>query len=268
MKVFGIQGTFLFNVNGILAIKMLETKKFKDLTLYYRKNSADEKVLEHSLDKDIFYPELYDLEKKDSMTIIDVGAHIGTFTMLSTIKLNKCKIISIEPNPESFSILKKNIEFNGITNVIPVEAALTDRPGPVKLYLSPENWEHSITNDFSGKSIVVQGLTLSAIFEKYEIVHCDLVKMNCEGAEFKIVFDIPPNLLSKIKMMLILFHEDLVASNHNRNALKNYFIEHNFWVRESRTRKNRGWIIAKNKMYYKKSITIRTRLNRWLAFIN
>ena len=241
---------YLFNVSGI-SPSMLKTKQFQGVTFYYRENTADESVLGHSFEKDIFYQELYDLQDVNGMTIIDVGAHIGTFTTLSSIKFPDARIISIEPNPDTYEVLKKNIAANQIKNITPISAALNDTPDPVKLYLSDENWEHSITSNVGASYVEVNAITLEQIFANYEINECDLIKMNCEGAEFNIILNTPKEILQRIKMMLILFHEDLVTDEHNRKSLIDYFTHSGgFIIRKANMSKQRGWLIVKNKNFY------------------
>ena len=265
---YGIQEMFLLNVHGISLRDMLKTKEFQNLTFYYRANSADEQVLDHSFENDIFYSELTDFHEESRMTIIDVGAHIGTFSILSALKYQDSKIISLEPNPHSYSILCKNIESNHIQNVIPVQAAVNYKPGPTKLFLSNENWEHSITTDFGASHLEVQGITIAQIFDKYTIQSCDLLKMNCEGAEFNIVLHLPSKVLSKIKMMLILFHEDLITQNVNRKTLISYLRQNGFLVRKSQMRKERGWIIARNKDFYHEKLADGIIRNLWSTLIH
>ena len=230
---------------------MLETKRYQDLTIYYRANSADERVLDHSFERDIFYPELFDFQEQERMFIIDVGAHIGTFSILSSLKYRSSRIISIEPNPESYSILDRNIRSNQLTNIYPIEAALNSQAGPVMLYLSTENWEHSITEQFDGSHLEVKGVTLQQIFLDYQVQTCDLIKMNCEGAEFNIILNLSEDILSKIKMILILYHEDLVNHGLNHKTLVSYLVKKGFTVRKSQMRKQRGWLIAKNTRFYR-----------------
>ena len=47
--------------------------------------------------------------------VLDVGANIGDFTLLASLKANK--VIAIEPNIGTFALLRRNIQSLG--NVIP-----------------------------------------------------------------------------------------------------------------------------------------------------
>lgn len=77
---------------------------------------------------------------KEGMTAVDIGANIGYFTiLLSKLVGPNGRVISFEPNPNSFSILKRNIMENKLDNVLPVQKAVTNYEGKTKLYVSTDN---------------------------------------------------------------------------------------------------------------------------------
>ena len=66
---------------------------------------------------------------KPGGTLIDVGAHIGTFTLQGARFVgDNGKVIAIEPNPKTFARLKDNVEYNGLRQVTLLQAASGDRP--------------------------------------------------------------------------------------------------------------------------------------------
>ncbi len=247
---------------------MNAVKSYKEFVVSYRRGTVDENVLAHSFYNDIFYKEISEFKIKNGMTLIDVGAHIGTFSLLSASLSSNNLIIGLEPNSETFKIFEKNIIDNKMEDqIIPIKSALTNKDGEVKLYLGDENWEHSITNDSSSDYEIVNSRSLKSIFQQFEIQECDLVKFNCEGGEFLSVLSTPPEVLGRIKMMLILFHEDM-EGDYDRNDLVNYLSEHSFLIRFAKLTSNRGWIIAKNKSHYSgfenKIIKMKRELSRFL----
>lgn len=55
---------------------------------------------------------------------IDVGAHIGKYTILvAKIVGKEGLVIAIEPNPENYETLLENIKLNNLKNVIAVNIA-------------------------------------------------------------------------------------------------------------------------------------------------
>ena len=76
-------------------------------------------------------------------TVLEIGAHIGTFTILASKKAKK--VYSFEPYPENFNLLKENLALNKITNVAPIRKAITEKNGTSELYISNINTcSHSI----------------------------------------------------------------------------------------------------------------------------
>ncbi|MEM9678703.1 MAG: FkbM family methyltransferase [Bacteroidota bacterium] len=230
---------------------MLKSFKYKNLKIFYREGTTDEDVIDHSFEKDIFFKSIPDFKVVEHMTIIDVGAHIGTFSLYAAVMSKNNKIISLEPNQDTFDLLKRNVDSNGLEKLIfPVRTALSDKDGTTKLYLGEDNWEHSITNDFNGQFEVVPTNSVASIFERFSIENCDLVKFNCEGAEFVSILSMPTSTLKKVKMMLILFHEDMVDGIYKKENLLDFLNKNSFIVRVVKLKGKRGWIIAKNKRYY------------------
>ena len=238
-----------------LKLECMELKlsklEYNGIKIYYRKGSTDEDVITYSLGQDIFLKEIRDFKLTRDIILIDIGAHIGTFSVIASQKAPNGKIYAVEASKDTFRILKKTVEENNIRNIICVNSAISHSDGTEKLFLSPENWEHSITKEFTGEFELVKSYSLKTFFQEYDLKCCDLIKFNCEGAEFSIIFSTPPEALKKIKMMLILFHEDMVDNkNHNRNNLKEYLRKNNFLIRTVKENEIRGWIIAKNRSFY------------------
>ncbi len=48
-------------------------------------------------------------------TILDVGAHIGVFSLFAARHIPQSSIFAIEPIPENYVLLEKNININGLS---------------------------------------------------------------------------------------------------------------------------------------------------------
>ena len=69
-------------------------------------------------------------------TVVDVGAYIGTHTLAFARFVGlKGRVISIEPQDESFALLQRNVSANRLTNVRMEHAAAADHVGT--LHASP-----------------------------------------------------------------------------------------------------------------------------------
>lgn len=226
---------------------MRETN-YGNLKVFYREKTADESVLEHSFDKDIFLSAISNYEIKNDATIIDVGAHIGTFSLLSATKYTDSKIYALEPCAETYGVLERNIISNNLQNRIKsLQKALDSETTTLKLYHDERtgNWGHSIVSELSNSYELVNTITLHSLFSNHSINHCDLIKFNCEGAEFRIIKDAPNDLINKIKLWIILFHEDLEHKiNHQTIVEKFRENQFNLDLKFTSPDNKRGWIIA------------------------
>jgi FkbM family methyltransferase len=141
---------------------------------------------------------------KDDDSIIDIGGHIGLFSLLVSQKSN-ANVYSFEPIEDNFNLLKTNLEINNIKNVFPFNLAVTKNLDEVNLFLSDDESAHSIISKES-KSIMVKSISLQKIFDENKIDTCKLLKLDCEGAEYEIIKSLPSEYLDKIQNMAIEYH--------------------------------------------------------------
>ncbi len=87
---------------------------------------------------------------KTGMTVVDVGANIGTFSILSGIEVgNGGRVIAFELEADNFSMLEKNVAANGLRNTILKQVAIGDYDGAGKMYISPSHEGHSLLRNNS-----------------------------------------------------------------------------------------------------------------------
>jgi len=123
------------------------------------------------------------------MTVADVGAHVGYYTLLfSRLVGDNGRVFAFEPEPDNHALLCKNIAINHCSNVIPIAKAVSDRTGIVKLFVSSQgNDRHSIFEN--PRSVVresireVPSVSLDAFLATEGWPRVDVVKMDVEGAE-------------------------------------------------------------------------------------
>jgi len=149
---------------------------------------------------------------EDHSVFIDMGAHIGTWTMLMASINPTFKVYSYEPIPENFELLKKNIEQNGL-QAYPFNLAISmDSIGKEKVYYNSEDTEFSRYHKFignpggHGQIIEVDKISVDDIFKKNNIKRCRVVKADCEGCETKGFSTASPETLQKIDYIVGEFH--------------------------------------------------------------
>ena len=137
--------------------------------------------------------------------IIDIGAHIGIFTIYASQFCNNGKIYSFEPVRENYDLLLNNIKLNNSEQVKPFNLAVSNTNDDVTIYINDDKAAHSIFPS-SESSINVKSITLQNIFEENNINHCNFLKLDCEGAEYEILCNLPTKYFKKIDKIVMECH--------------------------------------------------------------
>ncbi len=120
-------------------------------------------------------------EIKNPSVIVDVGAHIGIFSVLAAHRFPHATVYAIEPDAENYRALLQNIALNNLTNIIPMNVAVAGEYGSTPLYTSPSSVAHSIVDATVGAEMkTVDTIPLS------KFPHIDVLKFDAEGAEYLI----------------------------------------------------------------------------------
>jgi FkbM family methyltransferase len=153
-----------------------------------RRASMDELFIESVLVREEYFRFHDGFRPTCGQTVIDIGANIGTFALAAARYVGaQGRVVSIEPHPENVRYLKRNIKQNRIGNVTVIEGAVAARDGSVSLFASEESGLHSMRLDHGHGSFAAEAFTLKKIMDRYGIERCDLLKVDCESAEFEII---------------------------------------------------------------------------------
>lgn len=150
--------------------------------------------------------QLHYLNIKENGVIIDIGAHIGSFSLAAARKFSKAKILSFEPSPTNFAALERNIRLNKFWNIKPFNKAVSATESGISFYINPINSAANSIYNFNGLEVKVQSITLKKILEENRIEKCGFLKMDCEGAEYDILLNAPEEVLRKIETIAIEYH--------------------------------------------------------------
>jgi FkbM family methyltransferase len=121
---------------------------------------------------------------KPSMTVIDIGAHIGYYTKLFSKLTGKNGFVyAFEPEEENFRLLEKNTK--NLTNVKLVKKALSDRNGFIDFYRAENHTaQHSVLKSgIRHKKITIPAITLDSFMKRENIKKIDFIKIDIEGGE-------------------------------------------------------------------------------------
>ncbi|MCL2324914.1 MAG: FkbM family methyltransferase [Proteobacteria bacterium] len=123
---------------------------------------------------------------KDDMTLVELGANIGYYTMQEAKHRKLKKIVAIEPNPTSFEFLSENVRLNQCDNIELHNVGISDIDGNLPFYISKHSNICSITPRESYASIIDVPVTrLDTLLAKQKIKKVDLIRMDIEGHEIQ-----------------------------------------------------------------------------------
>lgn len=184
--------------------------KFHDFNIRYRRCSADDYALMEVFEKKVYYREGFEIS--DSDVVVDIGAHIGGFSLYAANFAKHGRIVSFEPMPDHFRLCKYNLSNNNIRNAEVLNLGIAGKVSDRKLYLSYADLMHSIIPNqdkitLTGKTVLIHCLDLNMAFNIYGIGKCNFLKMDCEGAEFEIVDSVEPKTWQKIDKIIVEYHE-------------------------------------------------------------
>lgn len=139
--------------------------------------------------------------------IIDIGANIGAFSLYAAANSRNTIIYSFEPMRANFELLSENINANSLAErVKPFQLGLAAKAGTHRLYLSGSPFHSLYTENEGAEFVDIECATLADIFESNGLGTVDMLKLDCEGAEFEILYELPDEYFARIKEIRMEYH--------------------------------------------------------------
>ncbi len=158
-------------------------------------------------------------EIKNDDVVVDIGAHIGLFALFASQFCKNGKIYCFEPIKENFEMLESNLQINNITNVIPINGAVSADSGTVTIYLNDDESGHSM-HITGSKSVQVKSFSLQNIIDSHNMDRCNFLKIDCEGEEYQIINSLPSSYFDIIDKMCIEYHFADIKPDLLENLIK------------------------------------------------
>src|SRR5947208_15183987 len=115
------------------------------------------------------------------------------------------RVLAFEPSPDNCAWLRRSVDLNGYRSIELFEIALSDTRGEAKLYLGDRIGRHSLLpRPIDQQTITVPVDTLDSVLEATGDPHVDVVKIDVEGAELKVLQGGPKTLGRNAPMMLMI----------------------------------------------------------------
>ena len=119
------------------------------------------------------------------MTFVDVGANIGSHTIHGArLVTSSGKVFSFEAAPETFEMLRNNVNLNAIENVTLYNACVADKESIVTFNISVNSARSSLVRKGAFQK-TLPAKTLDNLLPRGTPV--DLLKIDVEGAEYLVL---------------------------------------------------------------------------------
>ena len=148
---------------------------------------------------------------KKGDVVVDIGAHIGKYTIEAAIIVGEQgKIIAVEPLPSNFNILKKNIKINKLRNIAAFNLAAWHNNCRLTFYIGRSSAQGGAMKDFGQGTLEVEGRSMDDLLNKCDIIKIDWIKMDVEGAEYEALLGLEETLQKyKPKLMIEVLLKNL-----------------------------------------------------------
>lgn len=180
-----------FNFPDLLLVN--EKKRF----LYFPNNKTYIELFRDVILDDEYKLSLF--KNENIINIVDVGANLGMFSIAARISFKNANIHAYEPNPNNIPVLiKHGKEFNFKIH----EEALGFVAGRAELaFTTSHDTSARISKKDEGPIILSD---LDTVMHRFENKKIDLLKLDCEGAEFEILKN--SNALKHVRFLTMEYH--------------------------------------------------------------
>lgn len=171
------------------------------------------------------------LKKGD--VFIDVGAHIGYFSLLAASKIgDEGHVFAFEPAPANFHFLLKNIELNGFKNIEAFRQAVLEKKRKTNLYFSDTNTgDHRVFDSGDNRKFIkVDTISLDDFFDKRD-KKIDFIKIDVQGSETEVLKGMTGILKKKsLKMFVEFWPYGITANGDDPRELLVLLFENEFKI--------------------------------------
>ena len=226
-----------------------------DTFTYKLRNGFDitiERRLNHTF-KENFFDKVYlqnlgeSYAKLESPVIVDIGAQVGLFSLMALTSKPKAKVFSFEPMPVNFKKLSEFKSHYGDFDWTITQVAVGADNEPLTLYTDTTDLFTSRSSVFGSddrqKGVEVPTITFDQILEQNAIRKIDLLKFDCEGSEYPIVYSMTKEHFDKIDHICLESHQGSKEGENHKSLVK-YISQFGYNIVEQDNHNGTGYIWA------------------------
>jgi FkbM family methyltransferase len=203
---------------------------------YSFRNHAQLKVgrgVDHVPIIEIFLREDYGVVA-DGAVVLDLGANIGVFSVYAATTARGVRIYAYEPMADFYQLLQENIRLNQLGGVVKCfNCAVGSDTGARELFVDGTNFFFPTLVAPNGggatHKVHVPCTTLAEILDANRLQRVDLVKMDCEGAEYEILYSTPARYFDQIEEIRLEYH-NLDSDQRNVGAMAEFLRSRNYEI--------------------------------------
>jgi FkbM family methyltransferase len=139
--------------------------------------------------------------------VVDVGGHVGAFALWVAARAAHAHITTFEPEPRNYRDLELNLARNNVLDrVTRVNAAVGARDGTRVLNVPVHRHNASFAAGADAARVSVDCVSLERYLDRQASREIDVLKLDCEGAEWEILTSLRVESLWQIRHLLVECH--------------------------------------------------------------
>ena len=145
--------------------------------------------------------------------ILDIGSNIGTSILFFHEQFPAARIYGFEPHPDTFRVLQRNV--GGLLGVEVFNYGLGAADTPVSVPFDDADFSRFMSKDkntdWSGplRPVSCEVKHAGSVVKSLGLTKVDLVKIDCEGAEYDVLTSLPAEILRECKWIVGELHNEL-----------------------------------------------------------
>ncbi len=195
-------------VRGLAPVKL----RWRGGEILYRPATSDPLAIYQVLLRRGSKAEYYLPDRLQPEVILDIGSNIGTSILFFREKFPAAKIYGFEPHPDTFRILEKNVA--GLPAIEVFNYALGASNAEVAVPFDGADFSRftlakDVGGDWSGplSPTKCQVKHAGEVVTNLGLTRIDLLKIDCEGAEYDVLTALPFDLVRQCKWIVGEMHD-------------------------------------------------------------
>jgi FkbM family methyltransferase len=200
---------------------------------------------------EIFIGDIYNQKLPQNAYVLDCGGHIGLSVIYIKAICPSAQITVFEPDAQNYTLLRKNIASHQLEGIDARQEAVWIENTQLS-FIQEGNMGSKIGTDSTTNTTKVTAVRLKDFLNK----KVDFLKLDIEGAEYKVLKDISENL-SQVSNMFIEYHGSF-AENPELVEIFNIIVTagFKFYIKEAAINYEQPFLPPKTKLNYDVQLNI------------